>query len=387
MSLNRYRLRHLARKGRPAAVRVLQLLTRPDRLLGVILIGNTFANIFASAVATILAAHFFGDFGIFIATIVLTFVVLIFGETAPKTLAALYPERVAFPASVILNILLKVFYPFVWLVNIIANTILRLFGIDVRKSREDSLSTEELRSIVHEASGKISKTHKQLLLRILDLEKVTVEDVMIPRADIYGIDCNDTWDNILAGILNCPHEFVPIYRDDIDQVLGMLNLRKILAKMQQTTIDKDVLLANLDKVYFVPEDALLNRQLLHFQAQAQNVGIVVDEYGDIQGMVTLQDVVEEIVGEFTQSIDWVDRMVKKQKDGSYIIDCRITIRDLNRMMSWHLPIDGPKTLSGLIVEYLETIPQAGVCLKITGLGIEVLKVRGNAVKLVKAVEV
>lgn len=383
MSLNRYRLRHLARKGLPNAKRVSRLLERPDRLLGVILIGNTFANVLASAIATVIAVHFFGDVGVLIATILLTLVILIFAETAPKTLAALYPEKVAYPFSLPLKILLKVFYPLVWVVNGFANALLRLFGIKVDKHKFEPLSLEELRTLVHEATGKIATNYQQMLLRILDLEQITVEDVMIPRNAIYGIDLEDNWDTILERLAKCGHAFVPLYRDNIDHVVGMLNTRKVLSSMQQQALNKKILLSIAEDVYFVPEGAILNRQLLNFQNQRKSIGLVVDEYGDIQGLVTLQDVLEEIVGEFARDIDETTRYVRKQRDGSYLIDGRITIRDLNRATRWNLPLEGPKTLSGLIVENLESIPAAGVSLRIAGYPMEVVRVSGNTVRQVK----
>jgi Mg2+/Co2+ transporter CorB len=383
MSLNRYRLKHLARKGSQSAKLTAKLIERPDQLLGVILIGNTFANILASAVTSILAAHYFGDLGILLSTIALALVILIFGETAPKTLAALHPERVAFLVAWPLKYLLKILYPLVWFVNVIANGVLRLFRIHVNSHRSEALSLDELRTIVHESSNKISSNYKKMLLRILDLEQVTVDDVMVPRSEIYGIDLHDEWSVILDQLLNCPHAHVPLYRGSIDHVAGMLNLRKILIFLQKHNIDKESLMTVAEKVYFVPKGAILNRQLLNFQHEQQAAGLVVDEYGDIQGLITLQDVVQEVVGEFAQDVNVLDDMIQPQADGSYIVDGRINMRDLNRSMHWDLPLEGPKTLSGLIVEYVEMIPRVGLGLRIGGYPMEVLKVRGNAVRWVK----
>ena len=384
MSLNRYRLRHLVRKGNKKAQRLSRLLERPDRLLGVILIGNTFANIFASAIATVIAVHFFGDVGVIVATIVLTLAVLIFAEAAPKTLAALHPERVAFPVSGILNILLKVFYPLVWFVNTIANAVLRLFRIKVKKRGLDPLSLEELRTVVSEAKGKISSNYHQMLVRILDLEQVCVEDVMVPRNEIHGIDFEEDWKKILQSINQCEHAYMPVFRENIDDVIGMLNMRKVLTHMHTHKLTKNDLLALADKVYFVPEGALLNRQLLNFQDQQRKVGLVVDEYGDIQGLVTLQDILEEIVGEFAQGgVDDLSRLVVKQRDGSVLVDGSISIRDLNRVMHWNLSTEGPKTLSGLVIEHLEMIPLPGIGCRIAGYPMEVKSVSGNTVKLVQ----
>ena len=384
MSLNRYRLRHLARKGRPNAKRVLTLLERPDRLLGVILIGNTFANILASAVATVLAVHYFGDLGVAIATIVLTLVVLIFAETAPKTLAALRPEFVAYRASLPLKWMLKIFYPLVWLVNSVANSVLRLFRVRVKKRAIEPLSAEELSSLVLEAKGKISSTYQEMLLRILALEQITVEDVMVPRNDIVAIDMEDAWEVIFARIIACEHASIPLYREDINHVFGILNLRRVLAHMQKNTLQqKEDLLALAEPVYFVPEGALMHRQLLNFQDQQKSVGLVVDEYGDVQGLVTLQDVVEEIVGEFSQDVDETARHIKPQPDGSFVVDAMLNVRDLNRQMSWNLPIDGPKTLGGLLIEYLEMIPTAGIAARVAGYPMQVLKVNRNRIKTIQ----
>lgn len=383
MSVNRYRLRHLARKNSPGAKVTMKLLERPDRLLGVILIGNTFSNMLASAVATILAARFFNDLGILVATLGLTLVVLIFSETAPKTYAAIQAERVAFLVAWPLQILLKLFYPLVWLANLVSNGFLALFRVRVEHHHVEALSLEELRTVVHEATGKISRNYQKMLLRILDLERVTVDDVMVPRTEIYGIDLNAEWPVILDRLLNCPHENVPLFRHSVDHVVGMLNLRKILIFLQKTSANKEELLAIAEKVYFVPKGAILNRQLLNFQHEDEEAGLVVDEYGDIQGLITLQDVVQEIVGEFAQDVDVFEGMIKAMPDGTFIVNARINMRDLTRAMHWELPTSGPKTLSGLIVEELEMIPQGGVCLRIAGYPMEVLKVRANAVRLVK----
>ncbi|MCH9769839.1 MAG: HlyC/CorC family transporter [Gammaproteobacteria bacterium] len=383
MSINRYRLRHLARKGNRRAKRVARLLERPDRLLGIILIGNTFANILASAIFTVVMAHLFGDLGVLLATIILTLVILIFAETAPKTYAALRPMKVALPASLPLKILLKILYPLVAFINLMANGLLRCFNIRIAKQNTEALSAEELRTVVHEATGKIPTRYQQMLLRILDLESVTVEDVMVPRNEIYGIDLNAEWDIILQVLINCDHAFVPMYHDDIDKVQGMLNLRKVLSAMRKHELSKQDLLSLADKVYFVPEGALLNRQLLNFQEQQRSVGLVVDEYGDIQGLVTLQDVLEEIVGEFAEGADDVTRLVQKQRDGSVLVDGRANVRELKREIKWQLPVDGPKTLSGLIIEHLEMIPRPGIGCRIEGYPMEIIEVKANIIRSVK----
>ncbi|AIT63646.1 HlyC/CorC family transporter [Coxiella burnetii] len=383
MALNRYRLRHLARKGHVKAQRVVTLLKRPDRLLGVILIGNTFANILASAVATVIAVHYLGDLGVIISTVILTFLILVFAETTPKTLAALYPQRVAFPASVPLQILLRVFYPLVWLVNTIANAFLRIFGVKVSVQGTEVVSAEELRSIVREVTGKGLSGYQQMLLRVLNLGQMTVEDVMVPRKRIHGIDIRDDWHKIVEVLLTSEHDYLPIYRENIDRVIGLLNLRRVMQLLSQQQLTKEKLVKVAEEVYFIPEVTLLNQQLLNFRERNKTVGLVVDEYGDIEGLVTLRDILEEVVGEFATGIDGATSLVQFQKEGSYLIDARISVRDLNRIMQWDLPIKGPKTLSGLIIEDLESIPIVGICIRLSGYPMEIVKVSRNAVRLVK----
>ncbi|WP_264770624.1 HlyC/CorC family transporter [Coxiella burnetii] len=383
MALNRYRLRHLARKGHVKAQRVVTLLKRPDRLLGVILIGNTFANILASAVATVIAVHYLGDLGVIISTVILTFLILVFAETTPKTLAALYPQRVAFPASLPLQILLRVFYPLVWLVNTIANAFLRIFGVKVSVQGTEVVSAEELRSIVREVIGKGLSGYQQMLLRVLNLGQMTVEDVMVPRNRIHGIDIRDDWHKIVEVLLTSEHDYLPIYRENIDRVIGLLNLRRVMQLLSQQQLTKEKLVKVAEEVYFIPEVTLLNQQLLNFRERNKTVGLVVDEYGDIEGLVTLRDILEEVVGEFATGIDGATSLVQFQKEGSYLIDARISVRDLNRIMQWDLPIKGPKTLSGLIIEDLESIPIVGICIRLSGYPMEIVKVSRNAVRLVK----
>jgi Mg2+/Co2+ transporter CorB len=253
------------------------------------------------------------------------------------------------------------------------------------KSRHSAepLSAEELRTVVHEATGKISSNYQQMLLRILDLEQVTVEDVMIPRNEIVGINLEDNWDDILKQIMTCDHQYVPLYRGNIDKVFAMLNLRKILAAMQQQKFNKETMISLADKVYFIPEGALTSKQLLNFQQEQRTIGLVVDEYSDIQGLVSLQDILEEIVGEFAFDIEDISRLVKKQKDGSYLVSGNISVRELNRIATWDLPTHGPKTLSGLIIEYLEMIPTEGVAARVEGYPMEVVQVSGNRIRQVR----
>lgn len=382
MAINRYRLRHLARKGNLSAKLVAQLLERPDRLLSMILIGNTLCNVMASAVATILATHYLSDLGVVFATLGLTLVLLIFSEITPKTLAAWHPQKVAFATALPLKFLLTVFYPFVWLVTGLANGILRMLRIRPPKSSHEALTAEELRTVVREASGKIISSHQQILLRVLELEQMTVEDVMVPRNDINGIDLAEDWHTILQQLINTEHAYLPVYRDHIDHVLGILSLRKVLPSLAQPNFNKEQLIALMSEVYFIPEVTRLNRQLLNFQKEQKSIGLVVDEYGDIEGLVTLQDILEEIIGGFTPDAD-IAEAVQLQADGSYIVDGNINLRDLNRVTGWHLPTDGPKTLSGLIIEYLEMIPTAAIALRLGGYLMEVLDVQENTIRTVQ----
>ena len=384
LSLNRYRLRHLVRQSHRLAKRAQQLLERPDRLLGVILFCSTFANIFASAIATLIAIHFFGQAGVMLVTIGLTLLILIFGEVAPKTLAALYPQRIAFFAAWPLYVLLQIFYPLIWTINTLANGVLKLFGVNVSHKTVEHLTHDELRTVLHEAGNRIAADYQSMLLKVLDLEKVTVEDIMVPRNEIIGIDIDEAWENILTQLTNSRHTRLPVYKDSIEQVVGILHLRKALNLLAQEKLTKDTLLDATDECYFVPEGTPLNTQLLNFRRERQRSGIVVTEYGDILGLVTLEDILEEIVGEFTTDVSaMTNKVLHPQLDGSYVVDGTMSIRDLNQMLHIDLPVTGPKTLSGLIIEYLETIPQAGTGLKIGCYPLEILQVKDNIVKTVK----
>ncbi|MBQ4833048.1 DUF21 domain-containing protein [Pseudoalteromonas sp. MMG010] len=384
MSINRIRLRHLEKENHRAAKRVGKLLTRPDRLIGLILIGNNLVNIAAAQVATIIGIRLYGDLGIAIATGALTLIVLIFAEVTPKTLAALYPEKVAFPSSVILKGLLKILFPFVVCVNWLTNGMLRLFGITTEQIEEHSLSKEELKTVVSESGALIPARHQSMLTSILDLEQVTVEDIMIPRNEIIAIDINDEWKVISRQLTHAQHTRVLLYRDQIDDAVGFIHSRDALRLLTKEQFDKPSLLRAVREIYFIPEGTSLNTQLLKFQQSKERIGLVVDEYGDIQGLVTLEDILEEVVGDFTTTQTRTpSEEVTTQPDGSCIVDGGANIRDINKEMGWEFPLDGPKTLSGLIVEYLEDIPEANISLRIAGYPIEVLEVKENMIKLVK----
>lgn len=382
MALNRYRLKHLAQSGHRAARIAHKLLERPDRVLGVILLGNNFANLAASAVTTIIALKIFGEASIAVATALLTITILIFAEVAPKTIAAMQPERVAFPAAYVLRFLLKVCYPIIWLINQIVNQMLRLLGVPLDK-RGDQISTEELRLAVMEAGTMIPKTHQAMLLGILDLEKITVEDVMVPRGQIQGIDFDDDWDDILAQLTRSRYTRLAIYRGSLENVIGMIHMRKVLNGLRENKLSRETLIQSMTEPYFIPEGTPLNTQLLNFKKTKRRIGFVVDEYGDIMGLVTLDEILEEIVGDFsTEAIGKIED-IRPQADGSYLVKGGASIRDLNRKLGWELPSDGSRTINGLITEYLEDIPAPGTSLMLNGYQVDVMRTRGTAVEVAR----
>ncbi|MGO2343592.1 HlyC/CorC family transporter [Vibrio litoralis] len=385
MSLNRYRLRHLANQGHKGAKRVESLLERPDRLIGLILIGNNLVNILASAIATIIGMRLYGDYGVAIATGALTLVILVFAEITPKTLAALYPERVSYTSSILLRILMKALSPLVILVNFITNGLLRLLGVRAEDSTGDPLSSEELRTVVNEAGSLIPRRHQDMLISILDLEHVTVNDIMVPRNEITGIDINDDWKSIVRQMTHSAHGRVVLYRDQIDEVVGMLRLRKAYRLMlEKNEFNKETLLRSADEVYFIPEATPLNVQLLKFQRNKERIGMIVDEYGDIIGLITLEDILEEIVGEFTTSMSpSLADEITPQSDGSYLIEGSANIRDINKGLNWKLPTDGPRTLNGLVLEHLEDIPESYLSIEVANHKMELIEIAENKIKLVK----
>ena len=382
MAINRYRLRHLSRIGHRGARSVSTLLERPERLIGLILLGNNFVNILASSIATIIGLRLFGDAGIAIATGFLTFVVLIFAEVTPKTIAALNPERFAFPAAYLLTPLLRILYPLVRLINWITNLVLRTFGISITAEQNDHLSREELRTVVKEAGGLIPQKHQAMLTSILDLEQVTVEDIMVPRNEIIGIDIEDDWQDILNQITLSQHTRLPVFRDNTEHLLGILHMRDAIHLHATESDDKAELIKLLRDQLFIPEQTTLNTQLLQFQRLKQRMGLVVDEYGDVQGLVTLADLLEEIVGEFTTDASDIIPEVQSREDGSYLVEGSANLRELEKNMGWELPQDGPKTLNGLILEHLEDIPESGTSMMINGYPIEVTHASENLVRRV-----
>jgi magnesium and cobalt exporter, CNNM family len=384
MSLNRYRLKHLQKNKHRGAIRAGKLLDRPDRLIGLILIGNNLVNILASAIATVIAIRLWGDAGIFIATLALTLVILIFAEITPKTIAALHPEKIAFPASLVLWPLLKILYPLVAMVNWITNGLLRVLGFDPNNGADEHVSSDELRTIVTDAGQLIPARHRGMLLNILDLEEVSVDDIMVPRNDAKGIDLDDSDDEIMRCIQTSSHTRMPVWRDDINNIVGVLHMRNISRVIDSQGLDRNALEREMDKPYFVPEGTPLHTQLLNFQQKKTRLGVVVDEYGEVIGLVALEDILEEIVGEFTSNlVDSADNIFP-QRDGSFIIAGTANVREINKSLEWELPTDGPKTLSGLMLEYLEGFPDANAGLPIGRYRLEILELEGNVIQAVRA---
>ena len=380
MSLNRYRLKHLAKSGNRGAKNAEKLLKTPDKLISVILVGNNFVNILASAIATLIAVQLWGDAGIAIATMALTVVVLIFAEVTPKTIAALHPERIAFPASFVLAVLLKILYPVIWLLNLITNSLLTLLGIKTDGNGSDALSKEELRTVLFESSQRISPRYKDMLVSIIDLEKVTVDDIMVPRNEVVGIDLDLEISEIVDQIRHSQHTRMPVYKSDINKVVGIVHLRSINRFLNENELTKSMIMQATREPYFVPESTPLHTQMFNFQKEKRRIGIVVDEYGDVIGIVTLEDILEEIVGEFTTDMANFSKDITPQADGSYIIDGTAAIREINKALGWTLPTEGPKTINGLIIEYLEYIPDSNLSLKFDGYYIEILQVKENIIK-------
>ncbi len=384
MSINRYRLKHLEKQNHRGAMRVSELLAKPDQLIGLILIGNNLVNIAASAIATIIGQRLYGDAGILAATIALTFVVLIFAEVTPKTLAALHPEKISYPSSFILKFLLIVLKPLVVMLNIITNGFISLFGISAEQREHHSLSSEELRTVVNESGALLPKRNQSMLVNLLDLEKINVEDIMIPRNEVMGIDINDSWKIISKQLTHAQHTRLLLYRDNVDDAVGFIHSRDALRLLAKEQFTKATLLRAVREIYFIPEGTSLNTQLFKFQQSKERIGLVVDEYGDIQGLVTLEDILEEVVGDFTTTMTpTASDEIHSQQDGSFLVDGGANIRDTNKEMNWQFPIDGPKTFNGLIVEYLEDIPKTNVSLRLAGYPIEIIEVNDNVIKMVR----
>ena len=384
MALNRYRLKHLQKQNHRGSLRAGKLLERPDRLIGLILIGNNLVNVFASVIATIIAIRIWGDSGIYAAGIILTLVILVFSEVTPKTVAALYPEKVAFPSSMILLPLMKVMYPAVTLVNYVTNGLIRILGFQTDKIADEHVSSDELRTIVTDAGALLPQRHRELLLNILDLEQITVDDIMVPRNEVYGIDLDDNDAEILNRIRTSTHTRLPVWREDINNIQGVLHMRAASRILKDEGLDRGALQREMETPYFVPESTPLHTQLLNFQQKKMPLGVVVDEYGEVLGLAALEDILEEIVGEFTSNFAERTQSIILQRDGSYVIDGTENVREINKSLGWSLPTNGPRTLSGLILEHLESFPDALVALSIEDYRLEILALEGNVVQSVRA---
>ena len=384
MTLNRYRLRHLADKQHPGAMRAQRLLQRQDRLIGLILLGNNFVNVLASILMTLITLRIYNDTGLlFAAGLVLTIVILLFAEVTPKTLAALHPERIAFPAAFVYVPLLKLMSPLVWVVNWIANGLLKLLGVSPEHGSSDALTTEELRTVVREAGAMIPKRHQSMLLNLMDLEKVTVEDIMVPRNEVTGIDIEADWEISHKLLMDSQYTRLPLYRETIDNVIGVLHMKNVLPLLYRDQLDRDTLQDIAREPYFIPENTSLNRQLLNFQREHRRVGFAVDEYGDMQGLVTLEDILEEIVGEFTSDPSAHIDDVPPQLAGTWLVDGSIPLRQLNRALGMSLSTGGPKTQTGLITEYMEMIPETGTSLLLYNHPVDILQIKYNMIKTVR----
>ncbi len=361
------------------------LLDKPDRLIGLILLGNNFVNILASAIATVLALQIWGDKGVAIATGILTLVILIFAEVLPKTFATLRPEKLGFFAAHIYTPLLSAVWPIVFVINTIVNRLLAVFGVSIDSGDNDRLNSEELRTVVHQAGDMIPERHQRLLLNILDLEKASVDEIMVPRQEIAGIDLDDPWEETVEKLGKSAHSRLPVYREDLDKVEGFVYLRRMLNFLKGEELTRAYFENNIREAYFIPEGTPVTLQLLNFQQEQKRIGLVVDEYGDIQGLITIEDILEEIVGEFTNDPSHQDKFeeITIMQDGAYTVQGSISIRDLNRELNWNLPTEGPKTLNGLVLEHLQNIPESGACFIINGRPIEVTQVEGNVVQVAR----
>ena len=385
MTLNRYRLRHKAEQGHRGATLARALLDRPDRLIGLILLGNNFVNILASMLATVIALRIGGEGAIAAAAGILTLVILIFAEVSPKTLAALHPERLAYPAAYLYTPLLKLTFPVVWSVNWVTNGLLRRLGVRLDGEQGTALSREELRTVVSEAGAMIPERSQTMLLAILDLENATVEDIMIPRNEVDGIDVQDSKEEIINAVKNAAYTRLPLFDGGVDSVIGIIHVRDALHALLDKGLSKEHLRKIVREPYFVPEGTRLYKQLLNFQRKKDPIGLVVDEYGDFMGLITLMDLLEEIVGEFASDPADTIEEIYRGEDGGLLIDCGISVRDLNRALRWKLPTNGPKTLNGLIIEYMEAIPEPGTSLKLGGHALEIMHTAESAVKTAKYV--
>ena len=386
MSLNRYRLKHLVKENDKGAIRADKLLKRPDRLLGVILIGNNFVNILAASLTTVLCLNLFGDSGVVIGSIVLTLIILVFAEITPKTFAALNSEKVALPASLILKYLQKILRPLVLFVNFFSNFFMRLLGTKETTINED-LSPEELKSVLENSGDLIPKKYQDMLISVLELDKVSVDEVMTQRSEVIGIDLNQPIEIILSNLQNNQKDFLPVYNESLDDLRGVIDLYGITSFLSNEDKSIESLIESLDEAYFIPENTPLSTQLFNFQKNKKTVAVVIDEYGSVKGLVSIKDVLEEIVGELATDADRESVEIMEQKDGSYLIDASIPLRELNKKLNWQLPINGAKTLNGLIIDQVETIPENNIKIEIDNYAIETVLIRNNMIKIARVLQI
>ncbi|MFL2706409.1 MAG: HlyC/CorC family transporter [Gammaproteobacteria bacterium] len=380
MAINRYRLKHLVKEKNKPAKRVSKLLERTDRLLGVILIGNNFTHTLSTALATVVAIRLWSDSAVLAVTVFMTIIMIIFAEVMPKTIAALKPESIAFPSSYLLKPLSKILSPLITLVSFASNGVTKLIGIDINSTDKDELKPEELRTLL-QSSG-VPKRQEEMLMGIFDMDYLSVNDVMIPKNEIVGIDLNNSIEDILNQLQEIDFTYIPCFEDSIDNILGFLSVNKKADFLGNKNQSKENLKSELREPLFVPENTPLYKQLANFQSSGRRVGLIVDEYGDIEGIITLRAILEIIVGEITtETIEKMD--VMPQADGSYLIEGGMIIRELNRRLGWELPTEGPKTLSGLILEEIQTIPDTNIGLTLVGYRIETVLIKDNVIKLAK----
>ena len=384
MALNKYRLKHLIKQNSRSAKRADKLLQRPDRLLGVILIGNNFVNILAAALTTILCLELFGNSGVFIGSIILTIIILIFAEVTPKTFAAKNAEAIALPASGILKILQKILYPLIWIVNFFSNSLLSLLKANEKDSNED-ITTEELKSVLENSGDLIPKRYQDMLISILDLDAILIDEIMTPRNEIVGIDLDDSFEQLMKKVSEDSKEIIPIYEQNLDNLKGIIDFNGIKSFLLSEGRNFDSFMEFVQEVYVALENTSLSNQLFNFQKDNKTSALVVDEYGNVKGLVTLNDILEEIVGEL--STNQTDRIeIQEQKDGSFLIDGSVAIREINKKLSWDLPLEGPLTLNGLILEKIETIPKSNVSINLNNYLIETVLIKDNMIKFVKVLK-
>ena len=385
MALNRYRLQHLVREGRRSARLTRDLLAHMDRLLGVILLGNNLLNSASTVVATLICVRLFGEgeVTLAIATAAVTFFILVFSEITPKVIGATFPEAIALPSAFVLTPLLRVAYPVVWFVNLFVQALLAILFIKPRSDAAGQLSMAELRTLVLEGGKFIPAKHQSIFLNLFELEDMTIDDTMTPRGQIEAIDLEDDIDDIRTAISTAHHTRLVVFEGSLDKVAGILHVRKFLNASRREPLDKEGIRGILREPYYVPEGTPLLTQLTNFQEQMRHVGLVVDEYGEVLGLVTLQDILEEIVGEFTSQKPMSGTLLRKEPDGSVIAEGTCPLRVLNRKAGFHFPLEGPKTINGLVLEALEAIPEPGTALIVSGHPVEIMQVQNRMVKVVR----